>query len=197
MSSVALDLLADARRHGLRLMLTPKGKIKAFAPRPPPVDLVARLKEHRLEVISALAEAEADDRAQRAALVEEGSGAPRAWAEALAQLDPDQPPISIPVERWRTFIDDAGRFLDRGWAARAAALGWTPLDLFGCDGERPLSRIDQMGLLWLLQSRELVALSAEEAKIKTRVGNLLTVRRYPPQCGSAVPAWELCSDNHC
>jgi hypothetical protein len=36
-------------------------------------------------------------------------GAPQAWAEALARLDPDKPPGDVPARRWLCFIDDRGR----------------------------------------------------------------------------------------
>src|SRR5215831_17655238 len=65
---------------------------------------------------------------------------------ALAQLRPGDPPCDIPHTRWVTFIDDSGRFLASGWADRAVALGWTALDLFGCDRIKPYARIDRMGL---------------------------------------------------
>jgi hypothetical protein len=73
---------------------------------------------------------------ERAAIVEFDGGAPRAWAEGFAQLDPARPPDDVPAKRWLRFVDDAGKFLDDGWAAKAAALGWGPLDLFGCDGTK-------------------------------------------------------------
>jgi hypothetical protein len=92
--------------------------------------------------------AEAEE--ERAAIVEYDAGAPRAWAEALARLDPMRPPGDVPPERWRGFIDDCSRFLDEGWAARAIAIGWGPLDLFGCDRDRPVTRFEHAGLLWLL-----------------------------------------------
>jgi len=64
---------------------------------------------------------------ERAAIVEYDGGAPRAWAEGLARLDPAKPPGDLPQQRWLRFIDDCGRFLDGGWAARAAVFGWGPL----------------------------------------------------------------------
>ena len=83
---------------------------------------------------------------------------PRAWAEGLARLDPNNPPGDVPPRRWLRFIDDCGRFLDDGWASRAAELGWGPLDLFGCDRERPFGRVDHLGLLWLLKGCAIVEL---------------------------------------
>ena len=79
----------------------------------------------------------------------------------------------MPLARWQQFIDDCGRFLDLGWAKRAEAFGWGPLDLFGCDRERPLARYDHMGLLWIIQGRRLVALTADTATIGARTLLLL------------------------
>jgi hypothetical protein len=53
--TVALDLLAEAMRHGVELVPMPTGRIKARALKPPPPDLWARLIAHRSELISALA----------------------------------------------------------------------------------------------------------------------------------------------
>jgi hypothetical protein len=107
----------------------------------------------------------------------------------LARLDPARPPSDVPPRRWVRFIDDCGIFLDGGWAAKAAALGWGPLDLFGCNRDRPFARIDHMGLLWLLNGRKLVALTADSAAIDTPSGGTLTFHRKPIEPG-AVVAWE-------
>lgn len=114
---------------------------------------------------------------KRAAIIEYDSGVPRVWAEALARLDPACPPGDIPPKRWLRFIDDCGRFLDDGWATHAARLGWGPLDLFGCDRIKPFARINRAGLLWLLDGRKLLALSADAAAIATASGGYLAFRR--------------------
>lgn len=80
-------------------------------------------------------------------------------------------------------------FLDR-WATYASALGWGPHDLFGCNRDRPFARIDQSGLLWLLNGAKLVALSEDAAGIETRTGERHAYRRKPNQPGSVL-AWEL------
>jgi hypothetical protein len=128
---------------------------------------------------------------ERAAIQEYDGGAPRAWAEALTRLDPSRPPSDVSPKRWLRFIDDCGRFLDNGWAARAAELNWHPLDLFGCDRERPFARLDHAGLLWLLDGRPLLALTADTAAIATPSGGSLTFRRRPVDPGRVVLAWEL------
>jgi hypothetical protein len=80
-------------------------------------------------------------------------------------------------------------FLDR-WAAYAAALGWGPHDLFGCDRDRPFARIDRAGLLWLLNGDRLVALSENTATVEPRTGARHTYRRKPYEPGRVL-AWEL------
>jgi hypothetical protein len=130
---------------------------------------------------------------ERAAIVEYDGGAPRAWAEALARLDPSNPPGDVPPRRWLRFIDDCGRFLDGGWAARAVSFGWGPLDLFGCDRERPFARIDRLGLLWLLSGGAVVELHRDRAVIQVEAGARQCYRRRPVEVGRVVLAWDLTS----
>jgi hypothetical protein len=128
---------------------------------------------------------------ERAAIIEHDGGAPRAWAEALARLDPMAPPADVPPRRWLTFVDDCGLFLDQGWAARAAALGWGPLDLFGADRERPFARVDHMGLLWLIAGGRIIELHRDRAVIGSRTGARQSYRRRPHDIGRVGLAWEL------
>ena len=128
---------------------------------------------------------------ERAAIAEYDGGAPRAWAEALARLDPNKPPRDVPPRRWLSFVDDCGCFLDGGWAARAAAFGWGPLDLFGCDRVRPFARVDHLGLLWLLNGASVVELHRDRAILETQRGTRQCYRRRPVEVGRVVLAWEL------
>jgi hypothetical protein len=50
-----------------------------------------------------------------------------------------------------------------------------------------------MGLLWILQGRKLVALTAQTATIDTLTGSLQTYRRVPIGSDRIVLAWELAS----
>jgi hypothetical protein len=127
---------------------------------------------------------------ERAAIAEHDGGAPRVWAEALARLDPARPPCDVPPTRWLRFIDDCGLFLDEGWAARAEALGWGPLDLFGCSRDKPFARISQAGLLWLLEGRKLHAMTADTAVFAKQSGGKLTFYRQQLEAGGVL-AWEL------
>jgi len=133
---------------------------------------------------------EAED--ERAAIVEHDGHIPRVWAEGFARLDPDRPPGDVPAKRWQRFVDDVGRFLDSDLAAVAAALGWTPHDLFGADRDRPFVRLDRQGLCWLLNGNRLIALTAETAVIQMRTGASHIYRRRPTEPSRAL-AWELAS----
>jgi hypothetical protein len=127
---------------------------------------------------------------ERAAIVEHDGGVPRAWAEGFARLDPDRPPNDVPPHRWRRFVDDVGSFLDGRLCAVAAALGWTAFDLFGADRDRPFARIDQAGLLWLLNGDRLELLTDDAATIERRSGARQTWRRTASRRGRVL-AWEL------
>lgn len=117
-----------------------------------------------------------DDLEERAAIIAEGSGCPLAWAEGLARLDPNRPPGDVPQDYWMAFCDAAGAFVDR-WAAKAAALGWTVEEVFGCDRHAPFARLDRRGLVWTLVGCSLVDLTKTEAVIEMPSGNRLKHRR--------------------
>jgi hypothetical protein len=128
---------------------------------------------------------------ERASIVEYDGGVPRTWAEGFARLNPSNPPDDVPRWPWSRFVDDCGRFLDGGWAARAVALDWGPLDLFGCDRERPFGRVDHLGLLWLVKGGNIVELHRDRAILETEGGVRQTYRRRPIEVGRVVLAWEL------
>jgi hypothetical protein len=146
------------------------------------------LHAHRLSMFTCVHLRDAEE--ERAAVAGKIRDAPRVWAEAAARLDPAHSPGDIPPTRWLHFINDCGRFFDDGWASRAAALGWGPLDLFGCDRNKPFARIDRAGLLWLLNGRKLLAITAESASILTASGGKLTYHHCPDEPGRVL-AWEI------
>jgi hypothetical protein len=108
----------------------------------------------------------------------------RTYARVLAALE-SGPPDLVPVARWQQAVEDSQRFLSR-WGDQARALGWTAKDLFGLHNppEKPdpsysrLSRYDETGLIWLLQGREVVALTDAAATIKGDSGNITTYRKH-------------------
>jgi hypothetical protein len=95
-------------------------------------------------------------------------------------------PEYVPVKRWQHAVEDGRAFLAK-WGEQAEALGWTSADLFGLHPvpAKPhpsysrLSRYDATGLIWLLQGREMVALTADSATIRNPIsGSITTYRRY-------------------
>ena len=80
---------------------------------------------------------------------------------------PSVPPGDFPARRWDQLRRDAADFLASPWAMEAARLGWTDLDLFGVDADRPYTRIDGLGLVPALEGCKIVALSAEGATLET------------------------------
>ncbi len=188
--NAARDLLERALQYGV--VVEARGdRLSLRAPKAPPAEVVEELRVRKAEVLTLLAGDWGDDQEERAAIVEHDAGAPREWAEGFARLDPARPPGDVPRERWLAFLDDCGRFLDGGWGPRAAALGWGPLDLFGCDRVKPFARIDRQGLLWILGGHRLVALTAELAKFETETGKRLTYRPAPLREAGDVLPWEL------
>jgi hypothetical protein len=94
-------------------------------------------------------------------------------------------PDHVPAMRWQQAVEDGRRFLAR-WGKQAEALGWTARDLFGLQtppakshpSYSRLSRYDETGLIWLLQGREVVALTEATASIKGATGNITIYRRH-------------------
>jgi hypothetical protein len=121
---------------------------------------------------------------------EDGIRNAQRWMEALAKINVARPPADVPLWRWMQLIDDIGRLVDRGFAKKAAALGWTALDLFGCDREKPFARIDRQGLCWLIAGNRLIDLCESGAVIETWTGARQTWHRKPSEPDRVLP-WEL------
>ena len=119
---------------------------------------------------------------ERAAIIEYDARVPRDWAEGLATLENATPPAEISPSRWLQFLDDCGRFLDDGWAARAHALGWKPIDLLGCNPRRGV-KFGRSGLVWLLDGAKLIALSANVAVVEASDGTRKKLGRLKVRSG--------------
>jgi hypothetical protein len=129
---------------------------------------------------------------ERAAIVEDGAGVRRSWAESFARLDIAERPPDFTEKAWRELIEDGGRFLDR-WANEAARLGWTALDVFGVHPAAPSTTYDAIGLVPLIRGGDVVAIGSDRATIRTQGGTLVTYLRRP--LAGAIAAWELVDAN--
>jgi len=110
---------------------------------------------------------------------------------ALAELSPEDPPCDVPHTHWAIFINDSLHFLGSGWPDRAVALGWSALDLFGCDRVKPWARIESMGLLWLLNGERVLAFSADAAAISTPTGGSVTFRKVSRHLRGRLLPWQF------
>ena len=131
----------------------------------------------------------ADDPEERAAIVAEGAGVPRAWAEGYATLAAMPPARGFRPDRWRRIIDGTGAFLDR-WAGEVVRCGWSDLDVFGCDDTAPAARFDCMGIVMLLDRCTVVAIDRDGADLLTVSGARQRFRRRPLPPGT-VSLWKL------
>jgi hypothetical protein len=127
-------------------------------------------------------------------IIEDGLCVARGWIEALAKIHPGLPPADVPLRRWMQLIDDIARFVDGELIHKATRLGWTALDLFGCDREKPFARIDRQGLCWLIAGNRLIDLSENGAIIETWTGARQTWNRKPSELGRVLP-WDLKPDS--
>jgi hypothetical protein len=131
----------------------------------------------------------ADDLDERAAIIEEGAGVPKRWAEGFAAMCSMPAPAGFSPERWQRIIDAAGVFIDK-WAAKAIACGWSDLDVFGCDSAAPDRRFDCMGIALLLDRWEVSGIDEAGADLVTETGAPLRYRRRPLP-GHTVSLWQL------
>jgi hypothetical protein len=108
---------------------------------------------------------------------------PGSYASALAAFRANCP-ACVPEDRWHQAIVDATAFTSK-WGAQAQAFGWTERQLFGLYPvpEQPtanysrLSRLEEMGLIWLLRGRPVIMLTALEAIMRGESGAPLVYRR--------------------
>ncbi len=131
------------------------------------------------------------DYEERAAMVEYGAGAPRAWAEGYARLCTLPRPPDYTETRWQGLIDDAGLFLDQ-WATQVDRLGWKTQEVFGVHHAKPSTRIDLQGLVPCIRGRKVVAVTANSATIETITGARQRIfRRTDAQSPGRVAVWEI------
>ena len=193
----AAPLIEAVRRAGGAIALQ-GDRLRLSAPEPLPENLLKELRTRKAELIDHLQHGRGSELGEPAAEPIKKSAALPAeavadWADGVARLAAMPPPRTYPEHAWRQLIVDAERFLDR-WAAQAHRLGWPGWELFGCHRRAPWGRIQGMGLVLLLRSDQIAALTATEAVIRTSTGAHQTYRRKP--CDPLHPAercllWEL------
>jgi hypothetical protein len=122
------------------------------------------------------------------------------FGRALAALESRCPDL-VPPARWQQAIADGRAFLAK-WGWQAEALGWTAGELFGLHQPpaKPhpsysrLSRFDETGIIWLLDGRRVVALTAETAAIHNPSGSITTYRRRAKPAPGVAETYEAYSE---
>src|ERR1043166_7517029 len=114
-------------------------------------------------------------------LTESPPSAPKGWLDAYGAIRTMAIPEGFSSDRWRRVLE-ATRLFMGSWAAEAARLGWSDLDVFGCHATRPDTRVDCMGLILLLDGCEIVGIDAHGADLSTSSGGRQRFRRreMPP-----------------
>jgi hypothetical protein len=207
-----IDILAALSSYGAKAEIE-QGRVRLVCRYPLPADLIETARALKGE-LRALLEGRRDRFEERAAILEFDEGLPRAEAEEIARQETmaavydtaagpyssaltalrAQCPDYVPEDRWHEAITDATTFVTE-WGAETQAFGWTEHELFGLHPvpERPapnysrLARLDDMGLLWLLRGRPVVALTTTEAAYRCPDGAIL---KYCRRAKSA-PAAEI------
>ena len=126
----------------------------------------------------------------RAVILAVPDGAPKSWAQGIADLLSMPPHPDWPEEGWAVLREDALQFFQK-WAGQAHRLGWEAPDLFGVHAEAPHARLDGMGLVPLLCGRSVVAITKDSAAITAISGGTLTFRRHRGWPPGRCLIWEL------
>jgi hypothetical protein len=157
----------------------------------PSASLLAKLKQHKAEIVAALRlesaarntlvppEPDVVEIEERAAMA--AGGVPEPYLDTWARLQCQRPFGASDQER-RQVIDDAGRFLDE-WGESAVEFGWTPGDIF----DVPIDS-GKCGLIWFLDGDSVRSLEPDGAFMESgRVFDKLThcTWKNPRQNGGA------------
>jgi hypothetical protein len=108
--------------------------------------------------------------------------------DGLANMRAADPLEGFSFAMWRHICIDGEAFA-RCWAAEAAALGWSDLDIFGVHPSSPAGRVGCWGVALLIQGGEVDVLTSDTASIRRRSGARLTWRRFDNL--QRVPIWQL------
>ena len=181
----AAEILTAIQASGAALRVEGDSLVASNASRIAP-EIKAAIRTYKLQIITALlppVSAEPSGTGCKVEIVELPQAQRYRKVFAVLQL---KPPAHIPADRWRLCVSDGSRFLAK-WGEQAEALGWDSRDLFGLHAPPTnphptysrLSRYDCTGLIWLLQGRPVVALTATAATIRNpATGAITTYRRF-------------------
>ena len=100
----------------------------------------------------------------------------KAFEVALSAAIDAGPLLDMPRVRWLAFVSDASQLVN-DWSQSAAALGWKPADFFRHHPSHGWARIDGLGIAWLVNGGNVVAMDEQRAKIRYATGTIQTCYR--------------------
>ena len=177
----AVPALRVARAAGIELGLDGDDLLLQAAA-PPPASILDLLSANKPAIVALLQQSDPSRTAidERAAIIADNVGLPRAWAEGYTRLCTMPPPAGISERDWQAMVDGAGRLLEQ-WGDKLASLGWTLEDIFGSHSLAPTARLDLAGLVRFLIRFEVVELTDEHAILMNARGARHTYRRRRDQ----------------
>ena len=189
----AAEILVAVEQAGATLRVEGDSLVATNASRIAPVIKTA-IRENKPEIITLLG---AGRPPCRVTIVELPAGGLR-YRRIFAHLQL-KPPALVDLARWQQAIAD-GRVFLRQWGEAAQRLNWSSADIFGLievpESPAPsfnrLSRYDQTGLVWLLEGREVIAMTETTATIRNPATGAITVyrRHHKPALGPLGDALE-------
>lgn len=112
------------------------------------------------------------------------------WADGVDLLKRLDQPRWMPYEQWERLVYIAVT-LSRDWGAQAHSLGWSDIDLFGCNPEPWKGRVDRNGLAMLLYRWtgpiKVAAITDQSVALTVDHGHTLQFRHFERL--GAVPLW--------
>jgi hypothetical protein len=157
----ALAIIKEAADCGVRVSLN-GASLALKAVTKPSDELLAKLREHKAEIVALLrqeagiARPEPDETALEERKTMSIGSVPEPYLDSWGRMQ-CQVPIGVSDEDYRVAVDDAGRFLDR-WGSLAVESEWTPGDLFDVPRDGSLG-----GVVWFLNGEAVRALDPEHA----------------------------------
>lgn len=171
-------LMADLSRQQYRVSLE-DGQLLVRGPKAPSATLLRELKARRGEILAHV-------------LVEPMAGAPEEWFDGVVQALNAKSARGFSKAHWDSLRVGLQTFAMK-WSTRAAALGWTTIEVFGCHPDKPFERTDMHGLAMTLVTADVVAITAETVGLRIEAhGEPVIYRKPSPEAMErAVPIWLL------
>jgi hypothetical protein len=117
----AVPALRVARAAGIEFGLDGDDLLLQAAA-PPPASILDLLSANKPAIVALLRQSDSSRTAidERAAIIADNVGLPRAWAEGYTRLCVMPPPAGIPERDWQAMVDGAGRLLEQ-WGGKLAS----------------------------------------------------------------------------